>query len=494
MLSSFRLVAVSTLTLVLLAPPLVGRAHADSTRLWAERGAQDLPLSAVPDFRTLAGQVVPAVVSIATEQKPRSRGRALPGMPDGNGPQDPLEFFHRFFGGEMPREYRNRGLGSGFVVDVDGHLLTNYHVVEDADVIEVTLTGRDGTDHKVMAKVLGTAPEYDVALLKTQEPLPDATIAYLGDSETTQIGDWVMAVGNPFGLSHSVSVGIISAKERRDVAPSGRQGIYNFLQTDASINPGNSGGPLVNMRGEVIGINSAINAAGSGIGFAIPINMVKAMLPDLKSKGRYARSWIGIRIQPLNEELAKSLGLARPMGALVAELVPGGPGAEAKLQEGDVILSFDGKDIRSASDLPLLASSTGVGRAVPLRVWRGGREVAATVKLSEFPDSEGELAGRDAGQEEAGPLGLQVGELTPALRQQLGIEAKGGAVVRGVADGGVAARAGLRPGDVITSVDGRPTPSRRAVVDSVRQVKRGALFRMRVVRGGSGLFLALRKP
>lgn len=488
--------AVATASFVWHAPA----AHArDTTRLWSERGAQDLPLSSVPDFRTLANQVVPAVVSISVEQKVRPRGHGFPGGgpnggPGGGGGQDPLEFFHRFFGGEMPREFRNRGLGSGFVVDAEGHLLTNYHVVEDADVIEVTLTSRDGTDHKVMAKVLGTAPEYDVALLKTQAPLQDATIAYLGDSETTQIGDWVMAVGNPFGLSHSVSVGIISAKERRDVAPSGRQGIYNFLQTDASINPGNSGGPLVNMRGEVIGINSAINAAGSGIGFAIPINMVKAMLPDLKSKGRFARSWIGIRIQPLTEELAKSLGLERPLGALVAELVPGGPGAEAKLQEGDVILSFDGKDIRSASDLPLLASSTGIGRQVPLRVWRNGHEVAASVKLSEFPDSEASLSPSDGGQEEAGSLGLKIGDLTPALRQQLGVDELKGALVREVQEGSVAARVGLRQGDIITSVDGRLTPQRRAVVEAVRRAKRGALIRLRVVRGGSGLFVALEKP
>ena len=465
----------------------------DTTRLWSERGAQEMPLATVPDFRALAAQVIPGVVSIQVEQKVRGGPHGMPHR-EGGGQQDPLEFFHRLFGGEMPREFRNRGLGSGFIIDAAGYLLTNYHVIEDAETIEVTLTTRDGADHKYAAKALGTAPEYDVALLKTDAPLKDPTIAYLGDSETTHIGDWVMAVGNPFGLSHSASVGIISAKERRDIAPSGRRGIYNFLQTDASINPGNSGGPLVNMRGEVIGINSAIGAAGAGIGFAIPINMVKTMLPDLKSKGRFVRSWIGIKIQPLNEELAKSLGLSRPTGALVAEVVPGGPAAEAKLQEGDVILSFDGKEVRTASDLPLYASGGGVGRAATLKVWRSGRETTAQVKLSEYPDAEGSAGGIDAAPEEAGALGLQVADLTPGIRQQLGVDTLNGAVVRGVAEDGVAARAGLKAGDIITSVNGKATANRRAVVESIRTAKRGQMMRLKVVREGSGLFVALQKP
>lgn len=472
----------------------------ETTRLWLERGTGSMPLAQVPDFRVLAQQVVPAVVSIQVEQKVRG-GRGGPmGFGGGGGgggggmPQDPLEFFHRYFGGEVPREYKNRGLGSGFIVDAGGLILTNNHVVEDADSIEVTVTQADGTEKKFMAKTLGAAPEYDVALLQTTEPLGAGVIAYLGDSETTQIGDWVMAVGNPFGLSHSVSVGIISAKERRDIAPSGRHGLYNFLQTDASINPGNSGGPLVNMRGEVIGINSAINAAGAGIGFAIPINMVKEMLPDLKAKGRFARAWLGIKIQPLTPELAQSYKLKNTSGALVAEVVPGGPAAEAKIAEGDVIVAFNKRPLRGASDLPLFASMAGVGKRAQVTLMRDGREVEVSVLLTEFPENEGAIASAQA-QSEAGELGMVVADITPALRQHLGLdEGIRGALIKEVADTGLAARGGLRPGDVVVNVNGRAISSARNVVEVVKSVRSGTMIRLKVVRGNGGIFLALKKP
>ncbi|RYF06660.1 MAG: trypsin-like serine protease, partial [Deltaproteobacteria bacterium] len=417
-----------------------GGVHAKSAALWSERAPGSAPLAQVPDFRALAHQVIPAVVSIAVEQRVRmGRGGGGMGMEGPGGGQDPREFFHRFFGGEMPHEFRNQGLGSGFVIDPQGLILTNWHVVEDAESIEVTYARADGDDAKVKAQVLGSAPNYDVALLKTEEPLGTG-LAYLGNSEATDIGDWVMAVGNPFGLSHSVSVGIISAKERRDINPSGRQGLYNFLQTDASINPGNSGGPLINMHGEVIGINSAINAAGSGIGFAIPINMVKEMLPDLKSKGRYTRSWLGIKIQPLSPELAQSFGLQRTTGALVAEVVPDGPAATGGLRKGDVILQFDGHDLRTASDLPLFASMAGTARRVALKLFRGGREMTLSVQLAAFPEDGGPVA--QANKQEAGELGMRVADLTPRLQRELGLETNVGVVVRDVEPQGPAARAG----------------------------------------------------
>jgi serine protease Do len=272
--------------------------------LWNERSGSAGALAQVPDFAALATQVVPAVVAINVEQKVRVSRRG------GGRFRDPFDFFFRPFGGEIPHEFHNRGLGSGFVIRADGLILTNYHVVENADSIEVVLTHADGSERTMSAKVLGTAPEYDVALIQTEEKT-DAPVAFLGNSDSINIGDWVMAVGNPFGLSHSVSVGIISAKERREIAPSGRRGVYDFLQTDASINPGNSGGPLINMKGEVIGINTAINAAGSGIGFAIPINMVKQMLPDLKAKGRFARSWIASTFRASTKNSPNRSGLKR---------------------------------------------------------------------------------------------------------------------------------------------------------------------------------------
>lgn len=469
--------ALALATLAVAAP-----AHAQTGKLWSERRLDAMPLTQVPDFRTLAEQVIPAVVSIQVEQRVKGPGGAGPG-------QDPLDFFHRYFGGDMPHEYHNRGLGSGFLIDATGLLLTNFHVVEDAESIEVTFQQADGTERKVTAKVLGTAPEYDVALLQTDEKL-QAAITYLGNSDTTKIGDWVMAVGNPFGLSHSVSVGIISAKERREVSPSGRRGLYNFLQTDASINPGNSGGPLINMRGEVIGINSAINAAGSGIGFAIPINMVKEMLPDLRAKGKYTRSWIGIKIQAMSPELAQSYGLKHSGGALVSEVVPNSPAAEAKLREGDVILQFDNKDLRNSTDLPLFASMAGVGKTVAMKIWRDGKEATVSVKLKEFPDAPQPVAATMPA--DGNDLGLVVADVSPTKSR--GVEAAHGVIIKEVDPGGLAARAGLRPGDLIVALNGKEVRLAHTFADTVRTVPSGEVLRIKVSRGGASLLVALRKP
>jgi serine protease Do len=458
--------------------------YAQSGRLWTER-PESAPKVDVPDFSPLAQQLVPAVVSIAVETKSQ-RGRG------------PNEFFFGPFGPggpgggpEVPREYMNRGLGSGFFISKDGLVLTNHHVVENAVSIEITYQRADGSERTIQAKVLGTAPEYDVALLQT-EGNPEAQITYLGDSDKVKIGEWVMAVGNPFGLSHSVSVGIISAKERRDIMPSGRRGLYDFLQTDASINPGNSGGPLVNMRGEVIGINSAINAAGAGIGFAIPINMVKGMLADLKTKGKYARSWIGIKIQPLSDELAQSYGLKNAQGALVSEVVPESPAAEAGLHEGDIILEFDGKPVRSSSDLPLYASMAGVGKKVSLKVFRDKRELSVPLTLKEFPSEEVPVAANE--KSEGTSLGIVVADITPELKRQFRLESTSGVIIREVEPGSSAERQGLRPGDVILSLNGEEVKRARGFAETVRKLASGAVMRLQVAREGSRVFIALRKP
>jgi serine protease Do len=342
------------------------------------------------------------------------------------------------------------------------------------------------------AKVLGTAPEYDVALIKT-EGNANAAVAFLGNSDGVSIGDWVMAIGNPFGLAHSVSAGIISAKERRDIAPSGRRGLYDFLQTDASINPGNSGGPLINTRGEVIGINSAINAAGSGIGFAIPINMIKEMLPDLKDKGRFTRSWLGIRIQPLDVQLAESFGLKAAEGALVSEIVPSSPAEKAGIKAEDVVLEFDGKKIRASSDLPLYASMAGVGKRVRLKVWRDGKEREVYVTLTEFPDEEVAIAG--GGQPaEAGELGMTVADITPTLERELGLGVTQGVVIKEVEPGSESYKARLRVGDVILSLNGKRVSTAREFAAEVKSLKPNAVMRMQIVREGGRLFVAMRKP
>ncbi len=459
---------------------------ARAQQLWAERSGSAPALAQVPDFSALAAMVSPAVVSISVEQRVKMRRR------HGGAFGDPFEFFFRPFGGEIPRQYRNRGLGTGFIIGENGVILTNNHVVEDADSIEVTFELADGSEKKMSATILGTAPEYDVALIQTEEKI-NVPIAYLGDSDKTQIGDWVMAIGNPFGLSHSVSIGIISAKERRDIMPSGRRGLYDFMQTDASINPGNSGGPLVNMRGEVIGINTAINAAGSGIGFAIPINMVKAMLPDLKAKGKYTRSWIGIKIQRMTAELSQSYGLSRPMGALVSEVVPGSPAANAGITDGDVILEFDGKPVRTSSDLPLYASIAGVGKKVKLKIWHEKRDKHVYVTLSAFPSGQTELAERPT-DEGSAELGLTVADITPGLARQFGLDAHRGVVIKEVTRGSAAGRAGLRPGDVVLSLNGRQARNAREFARAVRRLRSGAVMRFQVDRRGGRLFVAIRKP
>jgi serine protease Do len=460
--------------------PAAGSAQSD--RLWTERRASPV-LAQVPDFAALARQVIPAVVSIQVQQRAQ-RQQALPSV---EGPGERRPFFHG-----NPHELRpNTGIGSGLLVRSEGLILTNNHVVEDAESIEVTLVGQNGAERVLAAKVLGTAPDYDIALVQTLDDAR-APIAYLGDSDKMDIGDWVMAVGNPFGLSHSVSVGIISAKERREVTPSGRTGLYDFLQTDASINPGNSGGPLVTMRGEVIGINTAINAQGAGIGFAIPINMVKGMLSDLKTKGSYTRSWIGIKIQPLTAELAQSYGLAQSVGALVSEVVPQSPAQDAGIREGDVLLQFDGKPLRHSSDLPLFASMAGVGKEVRVTLWRDRREQVVGVKLTEFP-RDTPTPRSDAAREES-RLGLTAADITEELRAEFELGGARGVVLREVEPAGPADRAGVKPGDVALSLNGAPVTTARAFAEAVRATPSGGLLRLQVRRGEGRLYVAIRKP
>lgn len=456
-------------------------AQAQNQQLWLERAENSPPLAKVPNFSQLAARTVPAVVSIHVQQRPASN----PGEPSG----DPFYDFFRRFGPPSPEP--QEGIGSGFMIRGDGLILTNNHVVERAANIEVSVLQPDGSKRKYGAEVLGTAPEWDVALLKTQKRL-DAKSVYLGDSDETQIGDWVMAVGNPFGLSHSVSVGIISAKERRDIVPSGRRGLYDFIQTDASINPGNSGGPLINTSGEVIGINTAINAQGSGIGFAIPINMIKAMLPDLKRKGSFERSWIGIRIQPLTPGLAESYGLGEPRGALVAQVVPDSPAAKAGLEAGDIILEFEGEAIQSSNDLQLLASMAGVGSRVSLLVWRNGDRYRVPVVLQAFPEERQYAARPDASQKDE--LGITVSDISPELKRHFELEQEQGVVIKSVEPGTPAAREGLQPGDIIVSLNGKAVRSAQRFANAIRALESGEAFRLKVSRRGVILYVGLVKP
>jgi serine protease Do len=465
--------------------------------LWHEKSASSALVTQLPNFSSLAAEVTPGVVSILVDQKIKV---SRPGLPNGF----PFDFFFQPFGpggpqAAPPQEYHNQGIGSGIVIREDGLVLTNYHVVENADNIEVQFESADGGKEIKSAKILGKAPDYDVALLQVQDAA-QTPICYLGDSSAVEIGDWVMAIGTPFGLSHSVSVGIISAKERRNIEPSGRAGLYDFLQTDASINPGNSGGPLINMRGEVIGINTAINAAGSGIGFAIPINMVKSMLPQLRATGEFARSWIGIRIQPLTPALAQSYGLKKGEGALIAEIVPNGPAAKANLREGDIILKFNGKVVHQSSDLQLWASMGGVGQEAELTVWRGGKTVQVHVKLERLPNNDqiDEDNPADGSENEiyGSVLGLSFMKLNnEPLRRKLQLEsAQKVVLVAKIDPDGIAARAGVRLGDVIISANERKFAHPRELLHYLQKLPAKSVIRLHIARANARLFIAIQKP
>jgi serine protease Do len=300
-----------------------------------------------------------------------------------------------------------------------------------------------------------------------------------------------MAIGNPFGLSQSMSVGIISGKHRGDMNPSGQQGIYDFLQTDASINPGNSGGPLVDMNGRVVGMNTAISAQGSGIGFAIPSSMLSHIFPSLKDKGELSRSWIGVQVQNLTPELAKSYGLPSTSGALVADVVPGSPAAKAGMLAGDVLTRFDGKAVDSSSALPVLVSLTESGREAAVELWRNGKRETKNIRLEARPSQEGAKA---RVERSSGGFGLSLRPLTPELRQELGTGQTQGAFVSEVAPGSAAARAGLRPGDLVTEVQGKPVAGPAELASVLEKLSSGQVVRLKVARGNSKSFIALEKP
>ncbi|MCA9562446.1 MAG: trypsin-like peptidase domain-containing protein [Myxococcales bacterium] len=441
--------------LALLSAP--GAALAQSP-IWSEGGASDIQPSDPIRFdtiRNLAESLSPAVVNIAV-----ASGR------------------HRSFTAE--------GEGSGVIINSAGYILTNNHVVENARVIIVRTTSGD----EYSAEVVGTDPPTDVALIKIEsdEPLP---IAPFGDSDELHVGDWVLAIGSPLGLDFTVTSGIVSALGRRDIHPDGREMYENFIQTDASINPGNSGGPLINLRGEVIGVNTAVNRLGQGIGFAIPINMVKAIIPQLMDSGTVHRSCIGVTIEPVTRVMAANYGLEHPRGAIVVGLQPGGPAEAAGLTTGDLILGFDGEEINEAGDLPWLASIAGVGNEVDIDILRAGVRSDISVVLGELPCS-GTVTASAAVEPSTSQLGIAVGEMDEATRMSIGIDSDVGVVVEDVTPGGLAAMGGLRPGDVVTAVGDELVTDPEQFAALLAEYRSGDLVRFRVRRGLSWSFIAFR--
>jgi len=439
----------------------------------------------LPDFVNLAKKLKPMVVNISTTQVSEGRGTQEFGSPFGGGEDDPFnDFWRRFFGGPTPRgPQRQRSLGSGFIIDGDGSILTNNHVVENASKIVVKLAG-DDQDYE--AKVIGRDPKTDIAVIKISAK-SSLQAASLGDSDRLEVGEWVMAIGNPFGLDGTVTSGIVSAKGRHNIT----QGPYdNFIQTDASINPGNSGGPLINMRGEVIGINTAIfsrTGGNIGIGFAIPINLVKELLPQLRGKGKVTRGYLGVLIQKVTPDIAESLGMDKGYGALVANVSKDGPAEKAGVKVGDVIVEFDGLAIKDSGDLPIIVARTPVEKKVRMKVLRDKKEVVLNVSVGELKDEE-----IVASAPEKGELGLTVQRLTPQMAESLGLERSEGVVVTAIEPGSAAEEAGIRRGDVILEVDRRAVRTLDEYKKALAGARkgRGVLFLVR--RGESTLFLALK--
>lgn len=434
-----------------------------------------------PDFVVLAKRLKPTVVNIGTEKKPKQQRRHQVN-PFGNSPfgNDPFQdFFDRFFEEQRPQSRTQRSLGSGFIISNDGYILTNNHVVEGADEIRVKLD--NGKELKGVLK--GSDAKLDLALIKvsTDEKL---TVAPLGNSDAIEVGEWVMAIGNPFGLSETVTAGIVSAKGR--VIGSGPYD--DFIQTDASINPGNSGGPLFNANGEVVGINSAIVAGGQGIGFAIPVNMAKAIVDQLRDNGKVTRGWIGVSIQPVTKDLADSFGLPAEKGALVSEVLPESPAEKAGVKSGDIILSFDGKDIKEMNDLPRLVAATAVGKKVDLKVVRDGKEETLALTTDKMKDGDDDAVVADTQDR----LGLTVKDLTKELAATLGLKETGGVVVTDVRIDSLATAAGIQRGDLIREVNGRKIAKVDDYEKAVTAIKKEKVVRLLIKHGDSTRYVALK--
>jgi serine protease Do len=444
---------------------------------------------ALPDFTTLVEQASPAVVNISTTQKMDSKV-ASADMPDlQNLPPMFRDFFERNMpkGQKSPRGDRQReaqSLGSGFIISPDGYVLTNNHVIADADSIIVRLADRS----ELKAKLVGTDPRSDVALLKIDgKNLPTLK---LGDSDKLKVGEWVLAIGSPFGFDHSVTKGIVSAKGR--TLPN--DAYVPFIQTDVAINPGNSGGPLLNMAGEVVGINSQIftrSGGFMGLSFAIPIDVALDVSNQLKKDGKVNRGWLGVVIQEVNKDLAESFGLDKPAGALVAQIMPDGPAAKAGLQVGDVILSMNGQPIDMSADLPHLVGGLKAGAKASLDVVREGKHRTVDVTVGAMPTDDPDMNGDAQGSADtdSNRLGVTVGDLTADQKKQLQLQS--GVLVKDV-DDGPAAMIGLQPGDVITHLNNTALTSAKQFADIAKALPKNRSVSMRVLRDGRASFITFK--
>jgi serine protease Do len=441
-----------------------------------------LPVQMPPQggtFASVADAIKPAVININTVSKTTG--------PQGRTPFEEYfgeEFFRRFFG-EVPERIPQRSLGSGVIVDPTGTALTNAHVVDKATEIEVVTL--DGGKHR--AKIIGVDKKTDLAVLKLDDGKAAFKYARLGDSDRIQVGDWVLAVGSPFGLQATVTAGIISAKARQlDQGP-----FDDFLQTDAAINPGNSGGPLVNMQGEVIGINTAIVAGGSGIGFAIPSNMARKIYTELRDKGRVTRGWLGVSIQPLTPELARSFGSKDAKGVLINEVMPDSPAAKSGLKPGDILLEFEGRPMEGPGDLQRAVGFFSPDRSAKVKIWRDQAEKTVEVKVGQAPDErQAQQQQRPGSGRARSMLGLEVRPVTPEIARQLNLRTTDGVIVVRVEDGTSAAEAGVQRGDVVKQLNGQNVRTIADFERLTRDMKEGDPLTVLLQRGAMSLYVAFR--
>lgn len=437
------------------------------------------------DFRELVKNAIPAVVNISTERTEQMRSMQSPfdmfrGHPDLDRFFEPFdEFYNR-----TPKTRKTSSLGSGFVISADGYIVTNNHVVEGADTIRVNLGGKGKKDDLHTAKVIGTDPETDLALLKIEAN----NLPYLkfGDSDVLEVGEWVVAIGSPLGLDHTVTAGIVSAKSRNI-----QSGSYDdFLQTDASINRGNSGGPLLNMNGEVVGINTAIAQRAQGIGFAIPSTMANRIINDLKANKKVSRGWLGVTIQNVDAATAKALGMSDPHGALINSVLDGQPAHKAGIKEGDVIIAINGKNIEDTEQLLRTVAMLTPGSSSTVTIWRDGKTENLTITVAER-DTTSAGAGDQGAKEDASLLGLKVRPVTPEDLRRYSLKNNAGLLVTGVAADSAAAEMGIQPGDVVLAVNKKAVNSVKELSDRIAAAEKHGAVLLHISRKGQVFFRAL---
>ncbi len=443
--------------------------------------------ASLPNFTELVEQVGPSVVNISTTQKVTRRHNLPPGMEIPELPEDSPwgELFKKFFGDEggTPEDFNTQSLGSGFIIDKSGYIITNNHVVKEAEEIIVRLTDR----REFKAEVVGTDTRSDVALLKVDAD--DLPAVKLGDSDNLKVGEWVLAIGSPFGFDNTVSKGIVSQIGRN--LPS--ENYVPFIQTDVPINPGNSGGPLFNLDGEVVGINSQIYSRTGGfmgLSFAIPVNVAVNVVEQLKSKGKVSRGWLGILIQDVNRELAESFGMKKPMGAVVLRIMDNSPASKAKFMVGDVVVEFDGKTIHRSSDLPIAVGSTRVGSKVKVKVIREGKSKTLKVTIAELP-SEEELADvKPQKPSKVNRIGAVVKDLSSEQREALAIPS-GGVLVTDL-KAGPARDAGIRQGDVVLKINNKDIKNAEHFRQLVKKLPADKSMPILIQRQSAPIFLVIK--